>query len=397
MKNNTVSQAIVLAAGRGERLYPLTTLRPKVMLPIGNKPILQYVIEALVANDIRNIVIVVGYQQEKVQDYFMSGDNFGASIQYVMQAQQLGTANALLAAASHLEDQFLVVQGHNWIAADTIKDLLSANMPTISVTNKAQGHTQHRSVNVRNGKVLSFLESPADPITPWVNTGTYLLDKSIVDHLENELDLPNAINKLINTGAIINAQPTTGIWGDAIYPRDLHILNGLVLSNIDTNNPKNLEPGVVIKGPVKIDKNSIIRANSYIIGPVVIGEGCEIGPSVTIFPYTSIGNNVVIESFTYIRNCIIGNSVHVSTHSHLTDTVIADGVTLGPRFTAKSDFASVINGNNTANISTGCVIGDNVTIGANVSIKAGVLLGHGATIREGKTIAEDIPELSNVI
>ena len=92
------------------------------MVKIGNKPILQYVVEALVANDIRNIVIVVGYQQEKVQDYFMSGDNFGASIQYVMQTKQLGTGSALLAASNHLENQFLVVQGHNWMAADTIKD-----------------------------------------------------------------------------------------------------------------------------------------------------------------------------------------------------------------------------------------------------------------------------------
>lgn len=397
MENNTVKQAIVLAAGRGERLYPLTTLRPKVMLPIGNKPILQYVVEALVANDIRNIVIVVGYQQEKVQDYFMSGDNFGASIQYVMQTKQLGTGSALLAASNHLENQFLVVQGHNWMAADTIKDLLSANMPTILVTNKAQGHTRHRSVSVQDGKVMSFLESPTGTITPWVNTGTYLLDKSIVEHLETELDLPDAINNLINTGAIINAQPASGIWGDAVYPWDLHTLNGLALSDMNDTTPGNLEQGVVIKGSVKIGKDSIIRANSYIVGPVNIGEGCEIGPSVTIFPYTSIGNNVVIEPFTYIRNCIIGNSVHIGTHSHLTDSVTADAITLGPRFTAKSDFASVVNDDHLTDITTGCVIGDNVSIGANVSIKAGVLLGQGTKIREGNTVAEDIPELSNII
>ncbi len=90
-----VKQAVILAAGEGQRLKPFTALKPKVMLPIANKPILQYVIESLAKNGVFQLVIVVGYRKEQVQDYFGSGEKFGVDITYVVQEQQLGTGHAL--------------------------------------------------------------------------------------------------------------------------------------------------------------------------------------------------------------------------------------------------------------------------------------------------------------
>ena len=128
-----VKQAVVLAAGKGERLYPLTSSRPKVMLPIGNKPILQYVVEALKANDIEEIIIVVGYFREQIQDYFGSGERFGLRIRYAHQEHQLGTGHALLCAEKLTQDKFLVLPGDNVIDAITLREIVNSTQDTILV------------------------------------------------------------------------------------------------------------------------------------------------------------------------------------------------------------------------------------------------------------------------
>ena len=389
-----VHQAVVLAAGKGERLYPLTSLRPKVMLPIGNKPILEYVIEALVANDVRDIVMVIGYQRDKVQDYFGSGQRFGANIRYVVQQQQLGTGHALLAAQEIVDDRFLVVPGDNVVTASTIRELVFSTSDTILVTDQAQGH-QYGVVSVTDGLATTLVEKPHEQVSPWINTGAYLLTGRIFDHLGEELELPGAINEMIANGRLVTARQTKGAWRDAVYPWDLLTLNSLALGEMDGEFKGECEPGTVVKGPVFMAETSIIRANSYVVGPVVIGEGCELGPGVSIFPYTSIGNNVVIESFTELRNCIIGNSVHIASHSHLSDTILAEGCTVGPRFTSPGGRAVMRAESEGAHMGT--VIADNVSIGANVSIRPGTLVGQGAQIREMNALREDVPEMSYVV
>jgi len=113
-------KAVILAAGEGQRLRPFTVTKPKVMLSIAGKPILQYVIESLAQNGIRNIVLVVGYRKEQVFDYLGSGEQFGVDITYITQERQLGTAHALAQAKAATEKEFLVLPGDNLIEADTI-------------------------------------------------------------------------------------------------------------------------------------------------------------------------------------------------------------------------------------------------------------------------------------
>ena len=113
-------KAVILAAGEGQRLRPFTVNRPKVMLFIADKPILQYVVEALAQKGIRDIVLVVGYRKDQVLDYFGSGEPFGVDLTYVTQQRQLGTAHAMAQAKEAIKDDFLVLPGDNLIAADTI-------------------------------------------------------------------------------------------------------------------------------------------------------------------------------------------------------------------------------------------------------------------------------------
>ena len=390
-----VDQAVILAAGKGERLYPLTTLQPKVMLPIGNKPILQYVVEALAANGVPEIIIVVGYHREQIQDYFGSGDQFDIRIRYAVQEHQLGTGHALMCAKELIKGRFLVLPGDNILNPLAIQDLIKSTEDAILV--KEAPAQDYGVVIISRGQVRRLIEKPHEQTSPWVNTGTYLLHQSIFDHLDEELDLPAAIDHMIQQGHRVASRQTKGVWWDAAYPWDLLQLNGLALGTLEDREVRARETGVVIKGPVQVAESTVLRAHSYIVGPVVIGEGCEIGPSVSLFPYTSIGNNVVIDSFTQVRNCIVGNSVQIGSHSLLSDTIIADGCTLGPRFTASSAKKSMQTGRESTSVQIGAIVADNVEIGASVALRPGVLVGHGASIRDMNEVREDVPEESLVV
>jgi glucose-1-phosphate thymidylyltransferase len=394
-REQKVRQAVILAAGKGQRLYPLTTLRPKVMLPVGNKPILQYVVEALAQNGVQDIVIVVGYHREQIQDYFGSGERFGARIRYATQEHQLGTGHALLCARDLAEERFLVLPGDNIINSSTLRDLVLATQETVLVK-EAPGR-QYGVVLIENGRVRGLVEKPMEPVSPWVNTGSYLLRATIFDRLAEELDLPAALHRMVQEGHSVAPLPTQGVWWDAAYPWDLLQLNGLALGELEERVAGVREPGVVVKGRVQVGETSVLRANSYIVGPAVIGEGCEIGPSAAVFPYTSIGNNVVMDAFTQVRNCIIGSSVQVGSHSVLGDTIIADGCTIGPRFTAPSGKTVMAGDGEPVEIRMGAIVADNVEIGAGVALRPGLLIGHGAHIREMNHLREDIPEGSLVV
>ena len=134
MNKQTVDQAIILAAGKGERLGVLTSMRPKVMLPIGNKPIVEYVVEALAANGILDIILVVGYHRLLIQDYLGSGERFGVNLRYVVQERQLGTGHALSAAKNFADQRFLVLPGDNIVNANAVRVLACAQENAILVT-----------------------------------------------------------------------------------------------------------------------------------------------------------------------------------------------------------------------------------------------------------------------
>ena len=128
-----MKQAVILAAGEGQRLRPFTVTKPKAMLSVAGKPILSYAVESLIQNGIRNIVLVVGYRKEQVFDYIGSGEQFGAHITYVIQERQLGTAHALAQANDVTEDEFLVLPGDNLIGTDTIAQFLAMRPEAVLV------------------------------------------------------------------------------------------------------------------------------------------------------------------------------------------------------------------------------------------------------------------------
>jgi UDP-N-acetylglucosamine diphosphorylase/glucosamine-1-phosphate N-acetyltransferase len=390
-----IGQAIILAGGEGQRLKPFTSLRPKVMLSIANKPILRYVIEALAQAGLRHIVLVVGYRREEIQDYFGSGKKFGVDINYIVQKTQVGTADALKQAREVAAPRFLVLPGDNIIEADTILPLVTVANNTI-VAKHQENISKYGVVIAKNGKVSQIVEKPDMAISYLVNTGIYALNRDIFPFVEQEIDLPQAIQTMNDQGHSFTAVETKALWLDAVYPIDILRLNEVMLAKLPASTGGTIEDGVAAKGKVTIGNGTTIRSGSYFVGPVVIGDNCEIGPSVCIFPATSIGNNVSISPFCQIKNSVIGNEVVIGSNCNIQDSIIAPGCVIGNGLTVRSSEVCLAEGQEGPLAKLGALIGDFCEFEDNIVINAGISLGIRARVKSMKIISENIPEGSLV-
>ena len=253
-----MKQAVILAAGEGQRLRPLTVTRPKAMISIADKPILQFIVESLARNGIRDIIFVVGYRKEQVFDYMGSGEKFGVKITYVTQETQLGTAHALSQVREMVGDEFLVLSGDNLIEAPTIADFIDVEPEAMLVT-RVSDPVRYGVVNIERGEVKGIVEKPKEAGNNLVNTGIYTFTRDVFKFTEATLDIPDVLNNMIAAGNTIKALETGGTWLDVIYPWDVISLNNAILQNIEVGLGGTIEEGVSLKGKVMIGAGKGIR------------------------------------------------------------------------------------------------------------------------------------------
>lgn len=417
-------KAVVLAAGEGRRLRPLTGNMGKGMLPVGNKPVISYVIEALSECNVREIVVVVGYQKERVMNLLGDGRDYGVKIEYVHQKFQLGTAHALYQARDHIDGPFLVVPGDSLVEPQALKDL--ASVPEgdwgILVT-RTSNSSKYGIVEVSGGNLEYIKERPKlteDIISSgapsvfalalWeyqdqsastlINTGTYLMDTSIFDRLDSlEVSQPMTLTSCITDEAgskkvrIVNTEK----WLDAVYPWDLLVLNEHVLSKTPKEISGTIEEGVVIKGNVKIGPNARIRANTVIEGPTVIGEGSTVGPSAYIGANTSIGDNCFIGPFSVIKGSLIMDDVVLGAHSSVYQSVIAQGSSMGDFFGVEQGGYNIKVESFTSTKTLGAVVGEDCEISHHVTMSPGVILGNGCRVGPMRALKDNLPDGTHAV
>jgi len=390
-----MKQAIVLAAGEGQRLRPFTVTRSKAMLSIADKPILQFVVESLAQNGIRDVILVVGYRKEQVYDYMGSGEQFGVDITYVTQETQLGTAHALLQVKDMTEDEFLVLSGDNLIEAHTIADFMQVK-PAAVLVKRVSDPVRYGVVGMKGSEVTDIIEKPKEAVSNLVNTGIYAFTKDIFKFTESVLDIPDALNNMIAEGSTIRALETGGTWLDVVYPWDIISLNDAVLQDINVSLSGTIESGASLKGKVMVGEGTLVRAGSCIYGPAVIGSGCDIGPNVCIMPATSIGDNVVISPFTEIKNSVISNDVAIGAGCIISDSVIDKGCVLKGRFTAVGGQSEVRVNGESPSINVGAMMGEDCIVESNVTAQPGVIVGNYCQIQISKMISGRLPDGSLV-
>jgi UDP-N-acetylglucosamine diphosphorylase / glucose-1-phosphate thymidylyltransferase / UDP-N-acetylgalactosamine diphosphorylase / glucosamine-1-phosphate N-acetyltransferase / galactosamine-1-phosphate N-acetyltransferase len=395
-----VMQAVILAAGEGKRLRPFTETMPKVMLPIANKPVLEYVVDAVKHCGIKEIIMVVGYKKEVIMDYFK--DYGGVNITYVVQEKQLGTSHALLQAKDKISDSFIVLSGDNIVDDKTIQQLIVQPSEYCIVIKEHPSHSKYGVVFVEKTKLKELVEKPKDELGTYISTGIYKLSNNVFECIEllasqGIFALSSVIQALIDKGISIQTV-CANFWMDIVYPWDLISVNEVMIRQLPKSISGVIEKGVVIKGPVSVGKDTTIYSGCYIVGPVVIGDGCEIGPNTCIFPSTIIGDNSSIRPFCELRNSIIMEDVHIHSSSYLSHCIIARGNTISSNFSNITGKAIVETEDEIKKIRhIGAMIGEDCYIGSNVVVEAGITIGRRCKIDPLKKISKNVASDSKVV
>ncbi|HHT76066.1 MAG TPA: NTP transferase domain-containing protein [Euryarchaeota archaeon] len=389
-------KAVILAAGEGTRLRPFTMSRPKSMIPVGNRPILEYIVEALVSNGVKDIIMVVGYRKDTIMLHFQDGKRFGASIEYVVQDKPLGTAHALALAGPLLDGKpFITVAGDNMIDSRLIADLLEKRNGLTMVVAESDNPSKYGVVEIEGDRIVGLVEKPECMIGNIINTGIYhfpyqMIEMFMSQTFGKELGITQLLSKAIPE-MDMRVVKSKGQWNDAVYPWDLVNVNAQALDDISQGIMGTVEPGVTLKGPVNVGAGTRIRSGCYIEGPVTIGEGCDIGPNVVIHPSTSIGNGVQIEPFSYIVHCLIMSNVIIGSHSHISRSVIGDGVRSKAGLFIPSDSCIVRADREVFQLfDVGAHVGQDTVIGSRVVISPGTVVGAGCRINDGVRVSGNL-------
>jgi bifunctional UDP-N-acetylglucosamine pyrophosphorylase/glucosamine-1-phosphate N-acetyltransferase len=411
-------RALVLAAGKGVRLWPLTEHLPKPLLPIANKSLLETTIESLVFSGIKKIVVLVGFNQEKIRQKLGNGKRLGCSIEYVTQKRLGGTADAVLASYEKLrqETRFLAVYSDDYYDRHAVKRFVIANnrenRGMSMAVSSLQDAAQFGSVQTKRGHVSGINEKTGNHAKGLVNIGLYVLEESIFDAIRKtgkskrgEYELTDSLNLLVEKGERINAFPfRKNEWVGISYPWDLLEANRLVVACERKRQDGNVGRNVSTEGSVVVESGTLIKSGTYIEGPVHIGRDCVIGPNSYLRPFSSIGNRVKIGAGCEVKNSIIMDDVKIPHLSYVGDSIIGTGSELGAgtitanlRFDLRTVKSKIGNSwIDSQKIKLGTVIGDNVKTGINVSIFPGVRIGSESWIGPGAVLKQDVPKMSRI-
>ena len=400
-------KAVILAAGEGNRMRPLTATRPKVMLPIANKPIMEHLLIEAREAGVGEFILIVGYCDQQVRDYFGKGEKLGVDISYCEQRKQLGTADALKMVESRLGGNFLVMNGDVVVKRDDISRLVNnIDVTTLSVI-EVKDPGGLGMVELKNDKVVRIYEKTENPPTNMANAGLYLFTPDIHDAISRtakssrgEYELTDSLQLLMEAGQEIACQEIKE-WTDLSYPWNLLSANESQLAGLEPSKEGTVEANVTINGPVAIGKNTVIRSGAYINGPVIIGEECEIGPNCFIRPATSIGDFCHIGAAVEVKNSIIMKGTKIPHHNYVGDSVIGEQCNLG----AGTKIANLrldkknigVSGVDTGRRKLGAIIGDHVETGINASLNVGCVIGNNTFIGPGAVVSGVISPNSKIL
>ncbi|KZE63408.1 hypothetical protein AWM68_15445 [Fictibacillus phosphorivorans] len=336
-------KGIILAAGRGSRLQPFSFTQPKTMLPIANKPVLEYCIENLKKANVKEIGIVINSLQHEIINYIHSRFDQSVKITFIFQHEAKGIAHALKQAEEYINNEpFILLLGDNLIKEPLISLKNHLENPEISssiMLAKVDSPKDFGIAEIRNEEIIKLEEKPSFPKSNLAVIGAYAFRPSIFKAISQitpsargELEITDAIQWLIDNGQTISYTITNKPYTDVGTTERWLIANHWVLSEINASSELK-------------NKNDVKIQNSTIIPPVVIGPGCTVTNS-TIGPYVTIGTG------SFIENCKIQNSIL------LEETVIKDcSCTFKDAIFGRETYIEGLKGNLAS-----CVLGDKTKI-----------------------------------
>ncbi|RLI27487.1 MAG: hypothetical protein DRO52_00150 [Candidatus Hecatellales archaeon] len=411
--------AVVLAAGGGVRLQPLTLTRPKCLLPVGGKPILERIFEALGEAGLKRVLTILSPEGLEVRKLYGEGGRLGLKLSYGLDRKPKGTGSSLLVAeASTGREAFLTIYGDLYLSRGVLKAFLEEALKqiggcsTVLAAVEVDNPSEYGIVEARGNKVLRVMEKPERAKSNLANAGIYLFKPKVYKALRKvkpskrgEIELTEALNLLAEEDEVRMVKLPREGWLDVGRPWDLLEANRRALVEAEGRVEGLVEANVTLKGKVIVEGGAVIHAGSVVEGPAFIGSGCEVGPSARIRPYTSLGRNTRVGSFCEVKNSIVMDGSKISHLCYVGDSIIGENCNFGAgtlianlrldEKPVKVELKGVRVNSGLRKL--GAIIGDNVKTAVNVSIMPGVKIGPGSLIGPNLFIATDIPPNTMVL
>ena len=408
-------KAIILSAGEGSRMRPLTLTKPKTMLPVAGKPIIQYNIETLRDSGITDILLIVRYKEDIIKNYFSDGKKFGVNITYKTQKDFLGTANAIGYGEDYIEDSLIALNGDIILESEVIKDIIeeynTKEPDTLMVLKEVSNPTAFGVVEVENDKVKNIIEKPEKAPSNLINAGIYIFNKTIFDKIRQtkksprkEYEITDSLILQIKDGLSVIGHETKTKWNDIGKPWELLEVNEEQISKLKGEIKGTVEEGVTIHGEVFLDEDSIIRSGVYIMGNVYIGKNCDIGPNSFIRGNSYFGDNVNVGNAVEVKNSIVMENTNINHLSYVGDSIIGSNCNIG----AGTNIANLRFDNATIKTKIkdkkmdsgrrklGAIIGDSVKTGINSSFSPGVKVGSNSVVGSNALLYDDVPSDTSI-
>ena len=369
-------KAVVMAGGFGTRIQPLTNSIPKPMLPILNKPMMEHIIKKLKSVGITEIVVLLYFKPEVIQNYFKDGSDLGIRINYVLPDDDYGTAGAVKKAQKYLDERFIVVSG-DLVTDFDFKEIIGFHDAvnsklTITLTSVEDPLQFGVVITDKDGKILRFLEKPGwgEVFSDTINTGIYVIEPEILDYIPDNIPFDfskDLFPKLMKEGVTLYGYNAKGYWRDVGNPESYREVNKDILKEkvrIDFEGEKLVYPSGVL-----YTKTKDLPASLEIVGKVVLDENVKLEENITL-ENVVIGKNCRIGKNTYIKDSVLWSDVKIGSSCRFLNAVICNNNIIENN--VRAEYGVII--------AEGCEIKDNVAFEKDVIIWPNKLIEEGSII-----------------
>ena len=391
-------QTVILAAGQGTRMRPLTDRRPKPMLPVADRPLMAHTADAAVEAGASELLLVVGYEADDVRAYF--GDEYrGVPVAYAVQAEQRGTAHAVRAARERLEGAFAVLNGDDIYDPASIERLFEA-APAVG-TYEVDDPRPYGVFDIDDGDVTEVVEKPDDPPSNRVNVGAYVFPAEAREWLDvgaserGEEEITDVLARVIDERSVraVDIDRWMGVgrpwelleaneWKLGELDRDLRgeVADTAELrGDVVVEDGATVEPGVVVEGPVLVRAGAHVGPNAYVRGHTLLGEGARVGNAVEV-KNSVVMAGTAVPHLSYVGDSVLGREVNFGAGSTVANLRRDDEPV---RLTVKGERVS------TGRRKFGVVVGDGAKTGIETTLNAGVTLSTDARVGPNATVTRD--------
>jgi UDP-N-acetylglucosamine diphosphorylase/glucosamine-1-phosphate N-acetyltransferase len=404
-------QTIILAGGEGKRVFPLAVNSPKPMFKLLGKPLIHHAIDTLKEAGLRDYVVVVGHKGEQIKDYLKDGSSLGVNIEYAVQKESLGMADALKTAEDLAEDNFFVVNADDVFEASLIKQMArqfkEGDAEIVLSCKPVEETWKFGIIRVEDDRVTDFVEKPPKGKEPGnlAVVGVYILTKQIFDYYRkipvSDHQYEDAILAFIKDRNVVKAVSYGGFFAGYKYPWDLftinrHLMDNKIKQQIIKEDVK-ISERATVEGKVWIERGAKVFEGACVRGPCYIGENSVVGGNSLVRDYSSLGRGCVVGFSTEIKHALIGDDCWFHMN-YIGDSIISNNCLFGAgtitanfRFDEKNvqvwvEDKRVDSGTN----KLGAIIGDNCKTGINACLEPGVKIGPHSMVGPNVDLQVDL-------